>query len=1631
MSCPVLRLVRKGVPMAKTTQTWENVYVFISSTFNDMHAERDYLVKRVFPELSEWCEARKLRLVDIDLRWGVTEKDAQENKRVVEVCLANIDRCRPLFLCFLGQRRGWVPERDDIAASTFDAFPKLDEYLGSSVTEMEITHALIDPMLNGSVLELQNRERAFFFLRDPEYLDAIRNRDIRNVYTNEGEASPETADYHLEQLKDRVRETGRPTFNYVATWNESATTPELLAPGKPTGIDRGRLTDFKCDDRELADVVIEQVKGALEELYPERAPVEASTPLQRELDEQARFLQFAQEGFIERAGDFDDIERFIEDDDGRPCAIAAPAGMGKTSYLARLIDHLQNDATRNVMFRFIGTSGESVSQGSLLSSLAAELSSRFGVEGVPSAPQKIKEALPALLARAATDKPLVVVIDAINQLDTALDDLSWIPAFTPDGVTFIYSFKLGDAAGDALCQALQDDGGTHVMLVKGFQDATDRAALVNQYLSLYLKELDEGNIADIVSSAGADNPLFLKILLSELRVFGSHEKLHDMIAGRFGATPQTAFDAVLERLETDPMYSEVNAHDLAVNLFGWLSHSKNGLEPRELAGLLAHAGLAAGDDARDSVNLMLRQLRPFLAKRDKRQDFFYESFLTAARARYTQPAHGGKPDSEWHREMAAYFQALPDEDDRKTFELAYQYAHAGMGAALISLLTSFEYLERRSLLSGVQELVQDYALAELPQAGLSEHERQQLSLIREALELATPIVAGAPSQLAGQLFGRLMGFSLPLVWRLLDDADQTLAARKQPWLKPLCTHLPQPGGRVIRHYNTSAKCDVGLYRDNARMVLYASDDQTVRIVEIDSGRVLRSFPLTADPLWICLCEDENVLAIRHMSRLSFLDLTTGRTYTAADVAGVGSARFDAWNGLLVCTGKEPEGNTATVYVVDVKTGALVHRFAYRDDAPQTGVRNAFAAAFDPETGLLFMSIEDVGFTAYDPRDGFSLVRAFRNPDCESEQATARANKLFLPSGTPYLVTATEYDGLTIYDKHTGRVLAHRPAFNVAGTCVAVSPDGTALAHASFCRVELLSLDTFETTCRIDAGNARNQIQSLAFSSDGASLYLGRADGAIEAWDIASGQMVDALTETKGSAFALHLDTRNNTMVSQHSSQIVVWKQHRATIEPDSSVFDLPVSSATLSPDGTFIIATTLASDGAIYRIEVPSMECRRIVESNESFFAYKNAVLTCDSKYFGVTQRHNEFKVFDAETGELAGEFSAIDALQTNDIDSQWITRPRFLPASLSLGPRNLTVLYEQGGFLVMQDPDAPDATTSIDAFPGSIGWSRLFDGDTKIAMHSSCHAFDPTGLNLKWRDNPSLPNEAKVVDLASGACVKHTDDLWGVYLDSLEIDDCPSAVKLVHEAAAQSGAQGRFGQPFKIISHQPGRLLFDRNPLPRDLDGETWSMTPFVVWDSTREKPLCSYMGRWNTLISSDDGRYVFLTDNDTLHPFSLENLPEPAKPLKSESELDHLGLVLFEKGDMESMHESYLVYSELVERFPGKEHHVKNRGIVERKLKTKLDEMSKANDVAGIERYYDVYRELADGHPGDESRLALLNYAQGKLAFRLSIRDDLASKERACKLYADLVERHYDEERNRKNLHITQDQIAKLQSS
>jgi len=65
------------------------VRVFVSSTFRDMQAERDALNRVVFPFLRSECRKHCIDLIGIDLRWGITEEQA-DDKQTVKLCLCEV-----------------------------------------------------------------------------------------------------------------------------------------------------------------------------------------------------------------------------------------------------------------------------------------------------------------------------------------------------------------------------------------------------------------------------------------------------------------------------------------------------------------------------------------------------------------------------------------------------------------------------------------------------------------------------------------------------------------------------------------------------------------------------------------------------------------------------------------------------------------------------------------------------------------------------------------------------------------------------------------------------------------------------------------------------------------------------------------------------------------------------------------------------------------------------------------------------------------------------------------------------------------------------------------------------------------------------------------------------------------------------------------------------------------------------------------------------------------------------------------------------------------------------------------------------------------------------------------------------
>jgi nephrocystin-3 len=151
--------------------TSRTVRVFLSSTFRDFAEERDLLVRKIFPELRRRARERNVEVIDIDLRWGITPEQAERGE-VLPICLAEIDRSRPFFMGFIGDRYGWVPEANQYGLSLLVEQPWLDEHRGGkSVTELEMLHGVLNkPAMTG---------RAFFYFRTRHYMILGRAREHR------------------------------------------------------------------------------------------------------------------------------------------------------------------------------------------------------------------------------------------------------------------------------------------------------------------------------------------------------------------------------------------------------------------------------------------------------------------------------------------------------------------------------------------------------------------------------------------------------------------------------------------------------------------------------------------------------------------------------------------------------------------------------------------------------------------------------------------------------------------------------------------------------------------------------------------------------------------------------------------------------------------------------------------------------------------------------------------------------------------------------------------------------------------------------------------------------------------------------------------------------------------------------------------------------------------------------------------------------------------------------------------------------------------------------------------------------------------------------------------------------------
>jgi nephrocystin-3 len=551
-----------------------SIRLFISSTFKDMPQERELLVKTIFPEIRRLCASRLVNFVYIDFRWGITSEESAGGK-VLDLCLNEIDKCRPYFLGILGQRYGWSQQSSSIndrtLSSTFDdAMEKhawVDSYRDRSVTELE--------MLHGALFHPKHAENALFYLRNESYLDsldAVTRRDYEAQSHGERE--------RLEDLRARIEASALPCRHYAS--------PELFAQH-----------------------VLKDLTAAIDRDFPSS---EASQLDEWDLQRQAQWNSASNHHdlYVPRPT-FDSYLSRIAMDSSSPLVVLHGAvGCGKTALVSNWAIHARNSSkaaseargTRatHIIFRMIGQFSVKIHK--IVMSILVELKRVFGIDKpVPSDKEEIIHALSEWLLIAGMKSRVILVLDGIEKLESVAQTLNWIPVVLPPNVNIILTCP-DDSKPINVLLTREAKGGAYCLPI-GEMKESERRAMANSFLSQFSKKLAHEQLYLLTSTKNSSNPLFLRCVLEQLRTYGDYDRLTEYLTNLMRS--RSLDELMIKSLEQWIQdYSALAYPNFVEDFFGCLYASRGGMLESELASMLSLSQQSVWSSLLDATSFVLR-----------------------------------------------------------------------------------------------------------------------------------------------------------------------------------------------------------------------------------------------------------------------------------------------------------------------------------------------------------------------------------------------------------------------------------------------------------------------------------------------------------------------------------------------------------------------------------------------------------------------------------------------------------------------------------------------------------------------------------------------------------------------------------------------------------------------------------------------------------------------------------------------------------------------------------------------------------------------------------------------------------------------------------------------------------------
>lgn len=455
----------------------DHISFFVSSTFNDMHLERDALHLEVMPRIAPLAARQLCSVQLLDLRWGVDTSHLDEResaRKVLKVCLDGINNCRPFMIILLGDRYGYIPDQK-VVSNVIEEHHIDSDFFAKSVTELEIQYGLL----------LNQEAECFIYFREIDY-DRLDSAAAPR-YRDDDEAP--------RQKLLRLKETLRAKYpSRIRTYH-----PEIDP-------DTGQIRSVG----EFTRLVTEDIEKILLENSPE------DEKLWQQKEEQAieRLLSRADQSMIPRAAQIDKLLRAANE---HPLTIlTGEAGGGKTTMLCQIERALQKQGRDHIAF-FCGRSSFSSSLLSMQQYLAWQMEEKLGIAHVlrpgemntQTDTQRWQSYLSELCVRwhRKYHNKIIFLIDALDQLPQSEETARFI--WAPEGLGSTWSCI---ASAQPQTRILREYASVQI----GQLSITERVRIITEQFARYGKNLDYSVTKKMLSLPGSENPLYLRLILTRL-----------------------------------------------------------------------------------------------------------------------------------------------------------------------------------------------------------------------------------------------------------------------------------------------------------------------------------------------------------------------------------------------------------------------------------------------------------------------------------------------------------------------------------------------------------------------------------------------------------------------------------------------------------------------------------------------------------------------------------------------------------------------------------------------------------------------------------------------------------------------------------------------------------------------------------------------------------------------------------------------------------------------------------------------------------------------------------------------------------------------------------------------------------